>query len=149
MMPDMDGYEVCKTPKRKPMTAKIPVKFSWTAKTPTIKDEEPRALQWVRWITLIKPSAPPIVRAESNAHRANTTKHNYRKSRERTQALEAQPIKESYHHLGQAVENRDNETGAHVNPAWVTTLVLLQKHSDGNETLGEENFPRGAQCMTL
>tara|TARA_R110002167_G_scaffold234682_1_gene439960 strand:- start:490 stop:1557 length:1068 start_codon:yes stop_codon:yes gene_type:complete len=112
MMPDMDGYEVCKRLKESPMTAKIPVIFV-TAKH-DIKDEE-RGFAMGAVDYIIKPISPPIVRARVRTHIAlyDQNRQLQKKVAERTQALEASQLR-IIHHLGQAVEYRDNETGAHV-----------------------------------
>ena len=112
MMPEMDGYEVCKRLKENPMTAKIPVIFV-TAKH-DIKDEE-RGFAMGAVDYIIKPISPPIVRARVRTHIAlyDQNRQLQKKVAERTQALEASQLR-IIHHLGQAVEYRDNETGAHV-----------------------------------
>ena len=65
MMPDMDGYEVCRQLKADPHTADIPVIF-FTAKTETQDEQMGFALGAADYIT--KPISPPIVLARVKAH---------------------------------------------------------------------------------
>ncbi len=65
MMPDMDGYEVCRRLKADPATADIPVIF-FTAKTETQDEQMGFALGAADYIT--KPISPPIVLARVKAH---------------------------------------------------------------------------------
>lgn len=65
MMPDMDGYEVCRQLKADPATADIPVIF-FTAKTETQDEQMGFALGAADYIT--KPISPPIVLARVKAH---------------------------------------------------------------------------------
>jgi signal transduction histidine kinase len=65
MMPDVDGYEVCRRLKADPATADIPVIF-FTAKTETQDEQMGFALGAADYIT--KPISPPIVLARVKAH---------------------------------------------------------------------------------
>jgi two-component system sensor histidine kinase/response regulator len=65
MMPEMDGYEVCRQLKADPLTADIPVIF-FTAKTETQDEQMGFALGAADYIT--KPISPPIVLARVRAH---------------------------------------------------------------------------------
>ncbi len=65
MMPDVDGYEVCRQLKADPVTADIPVIF-FTAKTETQDEQMGFALGAVDYIA--KPISPPIVLARVKAH---------------------------------------------------------------------------------
>ena len=65
MMPDLDGYEVCRRLKANPQTADIPVIF-FTAKTETQDEQMGFALGAADYIT--KPISPPIVLARVKAH---------------------------------------------------------------------------------
>ncbi len=67
MMPDMDGYEVCRRLKRDPRTMSIPVIFL-TAKSEVSDEERGLELGAVDYIT--KPISPPIVRARVKNHLA-------------------------------------------------------------------------------
>ena len=64
MMPEMDGYEVCRLLKMNPATAEIPVVFL-TAKTEVADEQQGFDLGAVDYIT--KPISPPIVLARVHA----------------------------------------------------------------------------------
>jgi putative two-component system response regulator len=112
MMPEMDGYEVCRQLKANPITSDIPVLFV-TAKANACDEEQGFALGAVDYIT--KPISPPRVKARVRTHIAlyNQNRQLQEKVKERTQSLERNRLR-IIHHLGRAVEYKDNETGAHV-----------------------------------
>ena len=112
MMPEMDGYEVCRRLKADPVTANIPVIFV-TAKHDVSDEERGFSLGAADYI--IKPISPPLVRARILNQIAlyDQNRQLMEKVRERTKALQESQLR-IIHHLGRAVEYRDNETGAHV-----------------------------------
>lgn len=112
MMPEMDGYEVCRRLKADPVTANIPVIFV-TAKHDVSDEERGFSLGAADYI--IKPISPPLVRARIRNQIAlyDQNRQLMEKVRERTKALQESQLR-IIHHLGRAVEYRDNETGAHV-----------------------------------
>ncbi|WP_421847873.1 HD domain-containing phosphohydrolase [Marinomonas sp.] len=112
MMPNLDGYDVCYRLKNNPTTANIPVIFV-TAKH-DIRDEE-RGFAMGAIDYIVKPISPPIVRARVRTHVAlyDQNRQLLKKVAERTQELQASQLR-IIHHLGRAVEYKDNETGAHV-----------------------------------
>ncbi len=65
MMPDMDGYAVCRALKQNPRTRDIPVIFL-TAKTDIEHEEEGFALGAVDYVT--KPIGPSVLLARAKAH---------------------------------------------------------------------------------
>jgi signal transduction histidine kinase len=65
MMPDIDGYEVCRRLKASPLTADVPVIF-FTAKTETQDEQTGFALGAADYIT--KPISPPILLARVKVH---------------------------------------------------------------------------------
>ncbi|MBF0621118.1 MAG: two-component system response regulator [Magnetococcales bacterium] len=112
MMPDMDGYEVCRQLKADPLTRQIPVIFV-TAKSEVADETKGFALGGVDYIT--KPVSPPIVQARVATQLAlydqnRTLEHTVRK---RTTQLEETRL-EIIRRLGRAAEYKDNETGLHV-----------------------------------
>jgi putative two-component system response regulator len=112
MMPDMDGYEVCRQLKSQISTASIPVIFV-TAKGETDDETLGFDLGAVDYIT--KPISPPVVKKRVQIHLAL---HNEKRLLEalvleRTQELEASR-KEIIACLGKAAEYKDNDTGMHV-----------------------------------
>ncbi|MGD8276146.1 MAG: response regulator, partial [Thiohalocapsa sp.] len=65
MMPEVDGYEVCRLLQLDPLLAQIPVIFV-TAKTQITDEVEGFAAGAVDYIT--KPISPPVVRARVRTH---------------------------------------------------------------------------------
>ncbi len=65
VMPDLDGYEVCKALKSDPMTAEIPIIFVTGKDT---DDDEQLGLQLGAVDYITKPIRPAIVRARVSAH---------------------------------------------------------------------------------
>ena len=144
MMPEMDGYEVCRQLKANPRTSDIPVIFV-SAMSSDHNEAHGLALGAVDYIT--KPVRPEIVRARVGTHLA---------LRDQTRCLEelvAQRTKELRESrlqvincLGRAAEFKDNETGMHVQrmsfyvrliaqhldepPAWVELLYLAAPMHD-------------------
>jgi putative two-component system response regulator len=112
MMPEMDGYEVCRRLKGDLRTTGIPVIFL-TAQADTENEEFGLKLGAVDY--LHKPCHPAIVRQRVRLHlqlrNQNLALEN--KVRERTRELEETRI-EIIRRLGRAAEYRDNETGMHV-----------------------------------
>jgi putative two-component system response regulator len=112
MMPDMDGYEVCRRLKANPLTSSIPIIFV-TAKTEVEDEQKGLDLGGVDYIT--KPVRPPIVLARVKAQLAL-----YDQSRALEALVEARTAElnqtrlEIIRHLGRAAEFKDNETGLHV-----------------------------------
>jgi putative two-component system response regulator len=112
MMPEMNGYEVCRTLKADPATAKIPVIFI-TAMTEIEDEKKGLELGAVDYIT--KPVSPPIVLARVKNH---LDLKNYRdhleevvKARTNELLLTQEVTIES---LGTLAEYRDPETGGHI-----------------------------------
>ncbi|MFT7243922.1 MAG: putative two-component system response regulator [Candidatus Azotimanducaceae bacterium] len=112
MMPEMDGYEVCRQLKENPATARIPVIFI-TAKSQDEDEQKGLGLGAVDYIT--KPFSPAIVEARVRTHLAlaNQTLALESTVHKRTQELNDSRL-EIIHRLGRAAEFKDNETGLHV-----------------------------------
>lgn len=112
MMPDMDGYEVCRRLKAQLTTRDIPVIF--VTALGEISDEM-HGLELGAVDFLHKPCNAAIVRLRVQLHleRRNQNLALERLVRERTSELEETRI-EIVRRLGRAAEYRDNETGMHV-----------------------------------
>jgi len=112
MMPEMDGYEVCRKLKANLATRDIPVIFV-TALGET--NDETRGLELGAVDYLSKPCAAAIVRLRVQMHleHRNQNLALERRVHERTAELEETRI-EIVRRLGRAAEYRDNETGMHV-----------------------------------
>jgi len=112
MMPDMDGYEVCRELKSHQSTRDIPIIFI-TAKSDVEDETKGFGFGAVDYIT--KPINPTIVQArvrthiELKLHRDNLEDL----IRHRTRELEDTRL-EIIYRLARAAEFRDNETGQHV-----------------------------------
>ncbi|MEZ9409069.1 response regulator [Vibrio lentus] len=125
MMPEMDGYEVCRRLKNNPVTSDIPVVFV-TAKTDVIDEQKGFELGAVDYIT--KPVSPPIVKARIATH-IDLYDQNLalsRKVRKRTEALAMSRL-EIIRKLGRAAEYKDNETGMHVVRMSYYSKILAQQ----------------------
>lgn len=112
MMPDMDGFAVCRELKNNPLTSNIPVIFV-TVKNET--DTEELAFEAGAVDFICKPVSPPVVKA-----RIKTQLALFRQTQEfkmiaqlRTRELEDTRL-QIIRNLGRAAEFKDNETGMHV-----------------------------------
>jgi len=112
MMPEMDGYEVCRRLKADATTRHIPVIFV-TAKSDVVDEVQGLGLGAVDYIS--KPVSPPLVRARVATHLAlyDTNRELERRVMERTAQLHETRLK-IIQRLGRAAEYKDNETGLHV-----------------------------------
>jgi len=112
MMPEMDGYEVCRRLKKNPATSKIPIIFI-TAKNQAEDEKKGLELGAVDYIT--KPISPSIVLARVHTQLALYDQNRVleTKVRQRTEELNKTRL-EIIQRLGRAAEFKDNETGMHV-----------------------------------
>ncbi len=112
MMPEMDGYSVCKRLKRDPKTKKIPVIFV-TAMNEITNETLGFELGAVDYIA--KPVSSPIVRARVKTHLKLYDQNKALEDlvNERTKELNESRL-EIVRRLGRAAEYKDNETGMHV-----------------------------------
>lgn len=112
MMPEIDGYEVCKKLKANPITHDIPIIF-FTAANSTEDEQKGLDLGAVDYIT--KPINPAILRTRVKTHLAlyNQTRILENKVAERTAELENNR-RQIILSLGRAAEFRDNDTGNHI-----------------------------------
>ncbi|MFD1382077.1 two-component system response regulator [Rhodanobacter aciditrophus] len=119
MMPEMDGYEVCRTIKAAPATATIPIIFV-TAMSEHVDEEKGFAAGAVDYIT--KPISPVIIQARiknildlMDAQQALTRQN---QALEQTVAERTSELRLTQHVTIQALaslaETRDNETGNHI-----------------------------------
>lgn len=119
MMPEMDGYEVCRLLKADERTRNIPVIFV-TAKSEVEDEAFGFSLGAADYIT--KPVSASIVMSRVKTHLSlyDRSRHLENLVREQTAHLEtkARELEESQleiiRRLGRAAEYRDNETGMHV-----------------------------------
>lgn len=124
MMPEIDGYSVCKELKSMPQTSSIPIIFV-SAKSETADEEMGFSLGAVDYIT--KPISPPIVLARVKTHLNlyDQTAHLQQLVLERTTEL-IQARMETVQSLGRAAEFKDNETGMHVvRMGWYSRILAI------------------------
>ena len=112
MMPDIDGFEVCKRLKEDPTTSDIPIIFV-TAKITTEDEIQGFGLGAVDYIT--KPISPPVVLARVKTHIAlhDQNRELGRQVREQTHTINETRLK-IIQRLGRAAEYKDDNTGMHV-----------------------------------
>lgn len=112
MMPEMDGYEVCRELKSNAQTKNIPVIFV-TAKDTESDETFGLDLGAVDYIT--KPISPAIVQARIKTHLSLYDQNRYLEKtvKDRTKDL-VQTQLQIIQRLGRAAEFKDNETGLHV-----------------------------------
>ncbi|TLS65641.1 response regulator [Mariprofundus erugo] len=130
MMPEMDGYEVCRQLKADPVTSDIPLIFV-TSKDSVEEERVGLELGAVDYIT--KPISPAIVLARVHTHLAlyDQRRELERKVRIRTEELNATRLK-IIQRLGLAAEYKDNETGLHVIRVGHFSRLIAQAYG-GNE----------------
>lgn len=119
MMPEMDGYEVCRQLKANPATKDIPVIFL-TAKTQ--EDDETKGFELGAVDYLTKPISPPILMARVHTHLA--LKYARSSLEEQNENLEKQVEQRTKQlvslqdviiiAMASLAETRDNETGSHI-----------------------------------
>lgn len=112
MMPEMDGYEVCKKLKQNPILKNIPVIFV-TAKDQETDEAAGFNIGAVDYIT--KPVNPVLVKARIKTHLAlyDQEKELQKQVLEKTKEISETRLK-TIHMLGIASEYKDEETGAHI-----------------------------------
>lgn len=131
MMPEMDGYEVCKILKDHPYTSNIPVIFI-TAKSDVENEQYGLELGAIDYIT--KPICPPLVQARVRNHLAlyNQNQELTRQVSDRTQEVTETRL-EIIRKLGRAAEFKDNETGMHVIRMSYYSRLIAKAISDNSE----------------
>lgn len=135
MMPEMDGYEVCRLLKLNPATADIPVVFL-TAKAEVADEQHGFDLGAVDYIT--KPISPPLVLARVHAHlqlKASADflrdKSEYLELEVRRRTRDMQRLQEvTIEAMASLAAMRDNPCGKHlarIEP-YMTTLATALAH---------------------
>ncbi len=112
MMPEMDGYEVCRSLKSNPETTTIPIIFV-TAITDAKDEEKGLATGAVDYLT--KPVHPSIVKARVKTHLSLAYQQRTANNmvRQRTQELEDSQ-RDAIFMLGEAGHYNDTDTGVHI-----------------------------------
>lgn len=136
MMPDMDGFEVCRRLKADPVTSEIPVIFL-TARSEVADETFGFNIGAVDYIT--KPVSPPLVLARVKTHLL--LKATQDSLRDQNRYLETEVVKRTREiatiqdvtimAMASLAETRDNETGNHIRRTQNFVKVLakrLQQH---------------------
>lgn len=137
MMPEMDGYEVCRQLKADAQTREIPVIFL-TARTDTSDEQKGLELGAADYIT--KPISPPIVLARVKTNLTLKASADFLKDKNAFLEREVQRRTEELRDIqnvtiltmASLAETRDNETGNHIirTQHYVRLLALaLQSHA--------------------
>jgi putative two-component system response regulator len=132
MMPDMDGYEVCRRLKSDPQTRDIPVIFL-TAKAEVEDEQMGLELGAVDYLT--KPVSPPIVMARVRNHLALKAQQDF--LRDKSDFLENEINKRTQEvvaiqdvtilAMASLAETRDSDTGNHIRRTQFYVKVLAEK----------------------
>jgi len=146
LMPEMDGYEVCRQLKANGITQHIPVMFL-TVKGDVADETHGLSLGAVDYIT--KPFSPPIVKARVKTHLALTQALSALEEQneclehaveERTlEVVRTQDV--AIYCLASLAETRDNETGNHLRRTQYYVKALAEKlktHPEFAPTLTDE-----------
>jgi len=136
MMPEIDGYEVCRRLKSEVWTREIPIIFL-TAKSEV--EDEAYGLELGASDYITKPISPPIVLARVKTHLAIKRVQDF--LRDQNQFLESEVQKRTsevmaiqdvtIHAMASLAETRDNETGNHIRRTQHYVKLLanhLRKH---------------------
>jgi len=112
MMPEMDGFTVCKALKDNPVTKNVPVIFV-TANNETVDEVHGFELGAVDYIA--KPVTPILVKARVKIHLqlASQKQMLFEEVKAKTAEIQNTQV-EIINVLGRAAEYKDNETGKHV-----------------------------------
>ena len=132
MMPEMDGFEVCRRLKADPATRETPVVFL-TAKNEVTDESLGFALGAADYIT--KPVSPPLVLARVKTHLLLKVAADF--LRDQNQYLEAEVAKRTREigtiqdvtiiALASLAETRDNETGNHIRRTQNFVKILAEQ----------------------
>jgi putative two-component system response regulator len=132
MMPEVDGYEVCRQLKIDPRTRDIPIIFL-TAKSEVADETYGLELGAVDYIT--KPISPPIVLARVKTHLAMKSVQDF--LRDQNQFLDSEVQKRTAEvsaiqdvtilAMASLAETRDNETGNHIRRTQHYVRLLAEK----------------------
>lgn len=128
MMPDIDGYEVCRQLKANPVTENIPVIFL-TAKIHM--EDEQRGFDVGAVDYIVKPISPPIVLARIQTHLFLKDQRRFLEYQVEQRTREIALIQDvTIYALASLAETRDNETGNHIRRTQNYVRLLAEKLRD-------------------
>jgi len=134
VMPEMNGFEVCKKLKEKPLTENIPVIFV-TANNQANDEAKGFELGAVDYIS--KPVSPVIVKARVKTQLAlhDQNRELSRQVYEKTKEINHTHL-ETINMLGHASEYKDNETGQHISRMSKYSYIISKEYGlSENEAL--------------
>jgi putative two-component system response regulator len=158
MMPQMDGYEVCRRLKSSSKTEDIPVIFL-TAKTETVDEKKGLLLGAVDYIS--KPIHPDIVKARIKTHIELKFKNDLLKGK--NHYLEKEIARRTHENIKQIeelnaiqdtafnamvslAETRDNDTGNHIRRTQTYIRILAERLSN-NPLYSAQLDPKSIELM--
>ncbi|MCB5191828.1 two-component system response regulator [Methylobacillus arboreus] len=125
MMPDIDGYEVCRQIKANPVTENIPVIFL-TAKIHM--EDEQRGFDVGAVDYIVKPISPPIVLARIQTHLFLKDQRRFLEYQVEQRTREIALTQDvTIFALASLAETRDNETGNHIRRTQHYVRLLAEK----------------------
>jgi len=125
MMPDMDGYEVCKRLQKEPATRTIPVIFV-TALSDVDDEAKGLALGAVDYIT--KPIIPNLLKARVHTHLELKRHRDHLQELVDERTIELKRAREAtVEAMGIVAEGRDPETGGHIHRTKLYVKVLAEE----------------------
>lgn len=125
MMPNMDGFEVCRRLKQNAATQHIPVIFV-TAKSEQVDEAKGFSLGAIDYIT--KPYNPLIVKTRVKAQLSLSMQNRHLEALVKARTLEITKTQKAViNKLGKAAEYKDNETGLHVLRMALYSKLLAEK----------------------
>ncbi|HKS89221.1 MAG TPA: two-component system response regulator [Stellaceae bacterium] len=132
VMPQIDGFEICRRLKGDPATAGIPVIFL-TGRSQSEDEEQGFALGAVDYIS--KPISPPVVRARVKTHLQLKASADFLKNQNRF--LEQEVLRRTHEvraiqdvavlAVASLAETRDNETGNHIRRTQHYVRILAER----------------------
>ncbi|MCB5183985.1 two-component system response regulator [Methylobacillus gramineus] len=125
MMPDVDGYEVCRQLKANPLTEHIPVIFL-TAKIHM--EDEQRGFDVGAVDYIVKPISPPIVLARIQTHLFLNDQRRFLEYQVEQRTREIALTQDvTIFALASLAETRDNETGNHIRRTQTYVKLIAEK----------------------
>jgi len=124
IMPEMDGYEVCRRLQANPQTCDIPVLFV-TAMSEI--EDETKGLELGAVDYLTKPIRPAIVQARVKTHLKLKRHQDHLAELVKERTREVEQVKDAtIHSMAVLAESRDPETGGHIRRTQTYVKILAQ-----------------------
>lgn len=126
VMPEMDGFEVCKKLKESPVTKNIPIIFVTANSQET---DEAKGFKFGATDYISKPVSPVIVKARVKTQLAlhDQQRELNKQVKEKTKEINYTRL-ETINMLGHASEYKDNETGKHIMRMSKYCYIIAKEH---------------------